>query len=66
MGGILLQHVEEVVKSRGAYCLLMLTYAEDYDVIAFYGKNGFVPVATIPDVFGPGAEGNTILRKILR
>ncbi|CAH1056056.1 hypothetical protein PAECIP111894_02209 [Paenibacillus pseudetheri] len=44
----------------------MLTYAEVYDVIAFYGKNGFVPVGTIPDVFGPGAEGNTILRKILR
>ncbi|MEK5396404.1 GNAT family N-acetyltransferase [Paenibacillus sp. FSL K6-2859] len=66
IGGILLQHVEKVVKSRGAYCLLMLTYAEDFDVIAFYGKNGFVPVATIPDVFGPGAEGNTILRKILR
>jgi GNAT superfamily N-acetyltransferase len=34
IGGILLQHVEKVVKSRGAYCLLMMTYAEDYDVIA--------------------------------
>jgi GNAT superfamily N-acetyltransferase len=66
IGGILLHHVENIVKGRGAYCLIILTYAEDYDVIAFYGKNGYVPVATIPDVFGPGAEGNTVLRKLLR
>jgi hypothetical protein len=45
--------------------MLMMTYAADYDVIAFYGKNGFIPVATIPDVFGPKAEGNAVLRKVL-
>ncbi|MFC3748631.1 GNAT family N-acetyltransferase [Paenibacillus sp. GCM10012306] len=31
IGSILLQHVEEIVKSRVAYCLLMLRYVEDYD-----------------------------------
>lgn len=66
MGSILLKHAEDVARSRGAYCLFMMTYAEDYDVIAFYGKNGFVPVATIPDVFGPDLEGTAVLRKVLR
>lgn len=65
IGSILLKHAEAVVKERGATCLMMMTYAEDYDVIAFYGKNGFVPVATIPDVFGPKLEGTVILRKRL-
>ncbi|XEC93822.1 GNAT family N-acetyltransferase [Paenibacillus tarimensis] len=66
IGSILLKHAEEVVKKRGAHCLLMMTYAEDDDVIAFYGKNGYVPVAALPDVYGPGLEGNVFLRKILR
>ncbi len=65
IGSILLKHAEDVVRTRNAYCMYMMTYAEDYDVIAFYGKNGFTPVATIPDVFGPGAEGNVVLRKVL-
>lgn len=65
IGSILLRQAEKIARSRGAYCLFMLTYAEDYDVIAFYGKNGFIPVATIPDVFGPHDEGNVVLRKIV-
>lgn len=66
IGSILLKHAEAVARSRRAYCMFMMTYAEDYDVIAFYGKNGFVPVATIPDVFGPDLEGTAVLRKVLR
>ncbi|WP_176706688.1 GNAT family N-acetyltransferase [Paenibacillus hemerocallicola] len=59
-GTKLLRHAEEVVRSRWAYCLFIMTYAEDCDVIAFYGKNGFVPVATLPDVYGPGLEGKCV------
>jgi GNAT superfamily N-acetyltransferase len=66
IGSILLKHAERWVKERGGYCLFIMTYAEDYDVIAFYGKNGFIPVATLPDVYGPDWEGNVFLRKILR
>ncbi|BBH24505.1 hypothetical protein Back11_58500 [Paenibacillus baekrokdamisoli] len=66
IGSLLLQHVEKVSRGRGVYCLLMMTYAEDYDVIAFYGKNGFIPVANLPDVYGPNLEGNVFLRKVLR
>ncbi|MCD9020947.1 GNAT family N-acetyltransferase [Cohnella silvisoli] len=66
IGSILLKHAEEFAKERGAYCLFMMTYAEDYDVIAFYGKNGFIPVATLPDVYGQTLEGNVFLRKIIR
>lgn len=66
VGSLLLKHAEQIVRSRGAYCLFMMTYAEDSDVIAFYGKNGFVPVATLPDVYGPTLEGNVFLRKLLR
>jgi hypothetical protein len=34
--------------------------------IAFYGKNGMTPVATLPDVHGPGDEGMVYIRKVLR
>jgi hypothetical protein len=27
------------MKQRGVYGLLMMTYAEDYDIMAFYGRN---------------------------
>ncbi|MBP1995072.1 GNAT family N-acetyltransferase [Paenibacillus eucommiae] len=66
IGSILLKHAEDYARNRGVYCLFMMTYAEDYDVIAFYGKNGFIPVATLPDVYGPRLEGNVFLRKILK
>ncbi len=66
MGTMLLTHVENYAREKGVYCMLMSTYAADYKVIAFYGKNGFVPVATIPDVHGPGDEGIVYMRKILK
>lgn len=64
-GSILLKAGEEYAKSKGAYCLYIMTYAEDYDVIAFYGKNGFIPVASLPDTYGPDLEGNLLMRKVL-
>jgi ribosomal protein S18 acetylase RimI-like enzyme len=64
-GSVLLQYAEKYAREAGAYCLYVSTYANDYDVIHFYGKNGFVPVATLPDVHGPNDEGNVYMRKIL-
>ena len=47
------------------YCMYLSTYAKKYEAIAFYGKNRFVPVATLPDVHDPNDEGNVYMRKIL-
>lgn len=63
VGSILLKIAEQYARRRGAYCLFLMTYAEDYDVIAFYGKNGYVPVATLPDVYGSNLEGNVFCVK---
>ena len=38
----------------------------EYDVIAFYGKNGFIPVGILPDVYGPKNEGMLYMRKVIR
>ncbi|WP_409344437.1 GNAT family N-acetyltransferase [Paenibacillus sp. MBLB4367] len=65
-GSVLLQYAENYLRDKGVYCMFMMAYAEDYDVIAFYGKNGFVPVATLPDTYGPQWEGNVFLRKLLK
>lgn len=62
---LLLRHAEHYAKEKGVYCLYMSTYAKDSGVIHFYGKNGFVPVATLPDVHGPKEEGLVIMRKCL-
>ncbi len=64
-GSELLKHAEDYAREAGVYCLFMVTYAAEYGTIAFYGKNGFTPVATLPDVQGPGAEGEVYMRKIL-
>lgn len=65
-GTKLLKHAEEVSRQAGVYCMFMGTYAGAHQVIAFYGKNGFAPVATLPDVHGPKAEGILFMRKQLR
>jgi len=65
-GTALLLHVEGYVRACGKYCLYVATYARNYKAIAFYGRNGYVPVATLPDVHGAGDEGNVYLRKILQ
>ena len=61
----LLKYCEQVSQENNVYCMFMCTYAREYDTIAFYGKNGFVPVAHIPDVHGPDDEGNLYMRKRL-
>jgi ribosomal protein S18 acetylase RimI-like enzyme len=62
-GTQLLQYIESQLDS--VYCLYLHTYPADYDVIAFYGKNGFMPVGLVPDFYGPGLEGKLYLRKVL-
>jgi len=64
-GSELLNYTEEHSRQSMVYCMYISTYAKKYDVIAFYGKNGFVPVATLPDVHGPNDEGLVYMRKIL-
>lgn len=65
-GSQLLNYAENYAKNRNVYCMYLHTYAGDYDVIAFYGKNGFIPVGTIPDIYGPQNEGMLYMRKIIR
>ncbi len=64
-GLILMKYAEEYSRKCGVYCMHVSTYSIRYDIIAFYGKNGFVPVATLPDVNGPKTEGNVFMRKVL-
>jgi ribosomal protein S18 acetylase RimI-like enzyme len=64
-GTLLLDHAEELSRMKKVYCMYMKTWAKDYAVIAFYGRCGYVPVATLPDVNGPGDEGDIYMRKIL-
>lgn len=65
-GSQMLKHAEKYAKEKSVYCMYMHTYAGDYDVIAFYGKNGFVPVGMLPDVYGPKNEGMIYMRKVIR
>jgi GNAT superfamily N-acetyltransferase len=64
-GRELMEHAESEVRSAGAYCLYVETYAGSNDAITFCVNRGFVPVAMHPDVHGPDDEGNVYLRKIL-
>ncbi len=65
-GSRLLEFSERHARDQGAHCLYVATYAAAQDTIKFYEKNGFVPIATLPDVHGPMAAGNLYLRKLLR
>ena len=65
LGTRLLKHAENVSKEAKVYCMYMATYVKSHEVIAFYGKAGYVPVATMPDVHGPDDEGRVWMRKIL-
>lgn len=65
-GKQLLDYAEDMSRKVGAYTMYISTYAKDHKVIAFYGKNGYAPVATLPDVHGPGDEGIVYMRKILQ
>jgi GNAT superfamily N-acetyltransferase len=65
VGSRLLTRAEEEARSEKFHCLLVATYARQHRAIAFYMREGFVPVATLPDVHGPNDEGMTYLRKLL-
>ena len=64
-GSELLKHAEDIAKERNVYRIHATTYAADSRVIHFYGKNGYAPVAVVPDTNGPNDEGDIIIRKLL-
>ena len=64
-GTALVEHALRLSRDAGVHCMLVMTYAGSTDVIRFYGKNGLVPVATIPDVHGPDDEGRIVMRRRL-
>lgn len=64
-GSKLLAYAAEQAQLEGCYCLYLDTYAGNPRNVEFYAKNGFIPVATIPDMNGPGDEGQVWFRKIL-
>ncbi|WP_157315050.1 GNAT family N-acetyltransferase [Chitinibacter sp. GC72] len=65
IGSQLLLQLEAALRGQQVYCVYLSTYPADFDVIAFYGKNGFMPTGIVPDVYGPGLEGKLYLRKVL-
>jgi ribosomal protein S18 acetylase RimI-like enzyme len=65
-GKKLLDYAERKSQDSGAYCMYVSTYAKNINAISFYVRNGFVPVANLPDVHGPGDEGLLVMRKIVR
>jgi GNAT superfamily N-acetyltransferase len=64
-GARLLAHLEADGRGRKYHCLIVATYARAQRAIEFYVREGFVPVATLPDVHGPGDAGMLYLRKLL-
>jgi ribosomal protein S18 acetylase RimI-like enzyme len=65
IGSRLLDHITTVCSELGLYCIITSTYAGDTGAIAFYTRNGFVPIAVLPGVHGPRDEGQIFLRKVL-
>lgn len=65
VGARLLSRAEEEARSGKFHCLVVATYARQHRAIHFYLREGFVPVATVPDVHGPNDEGMAYLRKLL-
>ncbi len=66
IGEKLMNHAEELSRETSVCCLYVCTYSADSKVIAFYGKRGYVPVATHPDVHGTNSEGQVYMRKKLK
>ena len=64
-GSELLVYTEGLAKKSGVYCLGIYTTETDHGAIAFYKKNGFDLLATIPDVHGPSAPGKVWMRKLI-
>jgi ribosomal protein S18 acetylase RimI-like enzyme len=66
LGTELLNYADEFSISSNVNCLYVHTSASNYKVVAFYGKSGFVPLATIPDVFKPNNDGMVCMRKVFK
>jgi len=64
-GSRLLDFAAELARQERCYCVYVDTYAGSSDNVAFYARNGFVPVATLPDQNGPGDEGQVWMRKTI-
>ena len=64
-GSKLLAFAVQEARRQNCYCLYLDTYAGNPRNVEFYAKNGFIPVATIPDMNGPGDEGQVWFRKVL-
>ena len=65
IGSQLLNFITDYYKKKDYYCIFVNTYAADYKVISFYGKNGFYPISVIPDTNGKSDEGTIVMRKKL-
>lgn len=65
-GSKMLQYIEDYLIGKKVYCLYMHTYASDYSVVAFYGRNGYVPRGVVPDVYGPNLDGILYMSKALK
>lgn len=65
IGSALVAHCIDLTRALGLYCCYTSTYAGDTGTVTFYLRNGFVPVATLPDVHGPRDEGQIFLRVIV-
>ncbi|MDP2871982.1 MAG: GNAT family N-acetyltransferase [Bacillota bacterium] len=65
IGSKLIDHITGICQDLGLYCIVTSTYAGDARAVAFYGRNGFCPVALLPGVHGPRDEGQLYLRKLL-
>jgi len=65
VGSLLVRHCLDACRELGLYCCYVATYAGAAETICFYLRCGFVPVATLPDVHGPGDEGQIHLRVIV-
>jgi GNAT superfamily N-acetyltransferase len=65
VGARLLAHAEDEARTGKFTCIFVATYAGERRAVAFYLREGYVPVATLPDVHGPGDEGMVYLRKRL-
>ena len=64
-GSDILVAIEKYALNQGAYCIYTSTWARSTEAITFYLANGYIPIATLPDVYGPNYEGDTYLRKVL-
>lgn len=64
-GSKMLQYIEQYLKVKRVYCLYMHTYASDYSVVAFYGRNGYIPRGVVPEVYGPDLDGMLYMSKAL-